>query len=420
MNGEGFMRAKEKVFNDFLKNMNENEFLKIKTLLENSGDNKFFLGVREDYLSIYYMGMSIATVRVLKNGGCSYTLSYYYLKGVKDKNGVCKYDGKTKGYYTVSSAIFWDEDNFKTILYNVRHHVLGFGARGYIYLEKACQQWIINANNSNPKSDWYYIDMEYIYKKDGEKSEHPFGRADIIAIKKSPENGIHKVAFVELKVGTGAYGVSIKVPSNITDKNDKDTYRKNVVKNLQKNLWDEKNVGVKLGSGLASHVVDFMQYFAEEEAALQLREEIVGIIDVHKKFGLIDESNSLYYINSGKKLSSTTDICIVTYSEAPDISREMLSKKAQERYSVQSLNDMKMDFYKYFFKGKGSSSLSIEKLINNADISGLIEMKKSYMEFMNTKEIEIECNQDIKKVSYRFVFRFIDMSDKKIDPTKCI
>ena len=35
------------------------------------------------------------------------------------------------------------------------------------------------------------------------------------------------------------------------------------------------------------------------------------------------------------------------------------------------------------------------------------------MKFMNTEEIEIDCNQEIKNVPYRFVFRFIDMSDKK-------
>lgn len=416
------MRAKQTVFDEFVGKMigDRTDFLKLKALLENNGNNKFFLGVREDYLSIYYMGMSIATVKVLKKGGCSYTLSYYYLQGVKDRNGVCKYDGKTKGYYTLSSNMFWDEDNFNTILSNVRRHVLGFGVKGYTYLEKACQQWIINANNSNSKSDWYYVDMEYIYKKDGEKSEHPFGRADIIAVKKSKDNGIHQVALIELKVGTGAYGISIDVPRNITEEKAKDTYRKEVVKSLQNDLWDQKNIGVKLGSGLASHVVDFMQYFADADAVSQLREEIVGIINVHKQFGLIDENSSLYHLESAKNLSTSTDVYIVTYSEAPDINKKMLSDKAQERYSVKSLNDMKNDFYKYFFKGKDSSSLPIEELINNNQIVGFIGMKNSYVEFMNTEKIEIECSQDIKNVPYRFVFRFIDTSNKEIELVRCI
>ena len=416
------MRAKEEIFNSFISRMegDQTDFVKIKSLLENKGDNKFFLGVREDYLSIYYMGMSIATVQVLKRGGCSYTLSYYYLQGVKDKNGVCKYDGKKKGYYTLSSEVFWNEDNFRTILHNVRCHVLGFGEKGYVYLEKACQQWIINANNSNSQSEWYYVDIEYVYKKDGEKSNHPFGRADMIAIKKIPDHGVHKVAFVELKVGTGAYDISIEVPKNITDKKAKEAYRKDVERRLQNDLWDPQNIGIKLGSGLASHVVDFMQYFAQRDAITQLKEEIVGIIDVHKKFGLIDEKSPLYGLKSAKNLSPSTDIYIVTYSEVPTIQKEMLSAKAQERYEVQSIKEIKKEFCKYFFDGKDSSSLSIEKLINKTQIAGLIGMKHDYMKFINTDEIEIECQQDIKNTSYRFVFRFIDISNKEVDSIRCI
>ena len=119
-------------------------------------------------------------------------------------------------------------------------------------------------------------------------------------------------------------------------------------------------------------------------------------------------------------LSPSTDIYIVTYSEVPTIQKDMLSAKAQERYEVQSIKEIKKEFCKYFFDGKDSSSLSIEKLINKTQIAGLIGMKHDYMKFINTDEIEIECQQDIKNTSYRFVFRFIDISNKEVDSIRCI
>ena len=128
----------------------------------------------------------------------------------------------------------------------------------------------------------------------------------------------------------------------------------------------------------------------------------------------------LYQLESTENLSTSTDIYIVTYSEAPGICKNMLSDKAQKRYSVKSLNEMKNELYKYFFKGKDSSLQSIEEIINNEQIAGFIGMKNRYIEFMNSEKIEIECNQDIKNVPYRFVFRFIDVSDKKINPIRCI
>ena len=201
------------------------------------------------------------------------------------------------------------KQNLNKIKNNVEKHVFGFGARGYVYLEKVCQQWIINNNNNNPDSDWYYVDMEYIYKEEDGDGDHPFGRADLIAIKKRPnENKKFDVAFIELKVGTGAYGVSIKIPDNIKGAEQRECCRKRVIKTLNKDLWDDEVKGVKLGSGLASHVVDFMHFFAEEQAKNQLRKEILGILKIHKKFDLIDESCPLYKLNVAEHIELNPDI----------------------------------------------------------------------------------------------------------------
>ncbi|MCR5108009.1 MAG: hypothetical protein K6B28_07570 [Lachnospiraceae bacterium] len=416
------MRAKKEVFEEYFKNMNKggNDFSKIRELLSDNG-KRFFLGVREDYLSIYYMGMSIATVKALKTGGCSYSLSYYYLKGVKDENGNSKYDNKMKGYYSIPSEVFWQREIFDRILKNVEEHVLGFGREGHTYLEKACQQWIINTNNNDPGSKWYYADMEYIYKEDGEKSDHPFGRADLIAISKEPDcNGIFQLAFVELKVGTGAYGISIKVPKKIVKKEEQEKYRENVKKWLKEDFWGKDVLNVKLGSGLSSHVVDFLHFFADNNATKQLRKEIAGIIDIHKKFGLIGKDVPLYKLKSEHEISNTTDIYIVTYSEAPGIKKEMLSMKAQEKYTVPTMHEMKEQFGKYFYKVEGSSSMPVECLIDPNVIDGLISLKDEYIEFTDNNEEQIECIQNIKNTDHRFVFRFIDVNDKETNPVHCI
>lgn len=416
------MRGKKEIFDEFIKcTKNSGDFSNIQNLLNSDSGKHFFLGVREDYLSLYYKGMSIASINMIKDGGCDYTLSYYYLKGVKDKNGDKRYDSKQNGYYKLSSDLFWDKHNFKQIIANVDKHVLGFGERGYVYLEKACQQWIINNNNSNPKSDWYYVDMEYIYKEDGKKTDHPFGRADIIAIsKKMDNNGYFQLAFVELKVGTGAYGISIKVPKKIKDAEERKARRDQVQLWLKDSLWRDEVIGVKLGSGLASHVVDFMHFFSDDKATAQLRKEIVGIINVHKQFGLINEDLSLYSLESDNQINSVTDIHIVTYSKAPEIEKNMLSELAQSRYEEPTLAEMKSAFAKYFYKIPGASSLPIETLINASDISGLIGLKQNYLKFMNSDDNQIECVQHIKNIPYRFVYRFIDLNNAEANPMECI
>ena len=424
------MRAKKSEFDLFFKNMNKcgDDFSKIKSLLHSNNGKDFFLGVRENYLSIYYKGMSIATVKALKKGGCSYTLSYYYLNHVKDENGNNKYDDKTSGYYALSSDVFWDEDkaNLRKIKSNVEKHVFGFGTRGYVYLEKVCQQWIINNNNNNPDSDWYYVDMEYIYKKDKKNEEdkgedkHPFGRADLIAIKKQPnDNDNFDVAFIELKVGTEAYGVSIQVPDEIKGKEKRDEHRKKIKEMLKNDLWNDGIKAVKLGSGLASHVVDFMHFFADEEAKNQLRKEILGILDVHKTFGLIEKTCPLYELKDINHIEVNPDIYIVTYSDVPCIEKYALSEKAKQRY-VPSLRQMKEDFGKYFYAGEGASSLPVEELINKDQIKGFIDLKHDYLKFLNTKEPQISCVQKIKGQDFKFVFRFIDTCSESTNSVNCI
>jgi len=427
------MRGKPDEFKNYFEKMGmeSDDFKNIKSLLN---EGNFFLGVRENCLSIYYMAMSLATVNVLDEGGCSYTLSYFYLQGVKKENGDMPFENKTNGTFTLNSSEFWNEDNQKSIKENVKAHIYGFNRAGKKYLEKACQQWIIDNNNSNPASPWYYVDMEYVYKEDGTAKEHPFGRADIIAISKErDENNLFRLAFVELKVGTDAFGISIDIPTDVDKEfkrkfgEDKEKYkkaradyRKDVEGWLKNDFWGDKISGVKLGSGIASHVVDFMHFFGEEKAKEQIREEIVGILNVHRTFGLINENIPLFNLSSACDIEPLTDIYIVTYSKAPHINKENLSPKAQSNYSEPTMAEMKAQLCKYLFDSKGASTLPVETLLKGS-VDGIMTIKDKYInEFMTGDEQQIECMQKIKNEDYRFVFRFLDISNESTDPVRCI
>ena len=174
-----------------------NDFCKIKSILALPD---YFLGVREDSINIYYKGMSMAKVQAYYHRACKYTTSYYYAEENLEKR-----QKDEQKQYILSPVMFWSEKYQNRIKERIKKHVYGYHD-GKMRLEKVCQQWIMNKNNSNPNSEWYYVDMEYIYKKKGELGNHPFGRADLIAIKRKPNaNNKHDVAFVELKVGVDAY-----------------------------------------------------------------------------------------------------------------------------------------------------------------------------------------------------------------------
>ncbi len=52
------------------------DYSQIKSLL---CSDDYFLGVREDYVNIYYKGMSMAKIETYYNRACKYSISYYYV-----------------------------------------------------------------------------------------------------------------------------------------------------------------------------------------------------------------------------------------------------------------------------------------------------------------------------------------------------
>jgi len=162
--------------------------------------DELFLGVRNNYLNLYYNCDSIARITYKKEEkSIVCEIDRYYLdgnphkdKGKKAKNlqpgEICKEYEKIKKYS------------------NKRNKE-----------EKKAQSILIINNNKNKSSNWFCIDIEYAksYENKAEKEEADCSpRFDIIAIsKKSP----HKAALIELKYGNKAIGGKSGIYKHIED-----------------------------------------------------------------------------------------------------------------------------------------------------------------------------------------------------------
>jgi len=357
----------------------EKDVNKIRETLEEDQGKNYILGIRENCLNLYYCGMSMAKIEADEKVGCKYTTAY------------CN-DKKPLSY-----------DEFWGNLHNIRQNIEAFvgtndkrdhsailtaGKGSKSHPEKDKQQWIMNMNNSDPKAAWYFVDMEYIYK--GESKSHPYGRADLIAVRKTPdEEGIHDVAFIELKTGIGAYKAS-----SISDEERKI---------LKKDLFDERVIGIKLGSGLASHIIDYMHFFKEDFYQNDTRQEIINILTIYRTLGIIPEdrtSEHPWYDFKKEQLAEVPRIYIVTYPKPGECT---------------SLRKTKEQFYKYLYndfeKGKGSSSKSIENLLSEEQLSGLLsqDAKVNFKSFIeNDSKHAISEKQKIGQRTFDFCFTFVD------------
>lgn len=79
--------------------------------------------------------------------------------------------------------------------------------------EKQAQQYLYIANNQNPNSRWFCIDIEYTKSFKGERTASGW-RFDLIAISKEKP---FRVALIELKYGNGALGGKSGIRKHIKD-----------------------------------------------------------------------------------------------------------------------------------------------------------------------------------------------------------
>lgn len=161
--------------------------------------NELLIGVRNNYLNLYYNCDSIAKITYTK-GTINCEIDKYYLKGVKDVS----IEKKGKLRVTPKCIVH----NYDTIKSNSNERANE---------EKKAQSKLVLLNNSNDESKWFCIDVEYIkqFKNAIQKKAAVLnGRFDIIALsKKEP----HRVALIELKYGKGAMGEKSGIYKHVED-----------------------------------------------------------------------------------------------------------------------------------------------------------------------------------------------------------
>ena len=203
---------------------------KLYTLYEDHKD-ELFIGVRNNYLNLYYNCDSIAKIEYKKRDKrivCE--IDKYYIDGKRYNS-----TDKEKRFRIEPKQICEEYDEIKT------------NSEKKSNPEKKAQSKLVISNNNNEKSNWFCIDIEYIkqFNNNTEKEKANInGRFDIIAISKEQP---HRVALIELKYASSAFSGK---------------------------------------SGIYKHIKDFIEFNREGFFESHLRQEIIEIIKSQKNLGI--------------------------------------------------------------------------------------------------------------------------------------
>jgi len=198
--------------------------------------DELFIGVRNNYLNIYYNCDSIAKIEN-KQGKIICEIDKYYLDGKH-------YKEKDKRRKIEPVEIFKKYQKIK-------EH-----SNSKATDEKKSQSKLVLLNNNNNFSKWYCIDIEWVkaFENQQQKDETKFnGRFDIIAITKEKP---HKVALIELKYGNGAIGGESGVFKHIADfkkYKDKNYFDKQEVCQI---IESQKFLGIDIPDSLKNIVLE--------------------------------------------------------------------------------------------------------------------------------------------------------------------
>lgn len=160
--------------------------------------DELLIGVRNNYLNIYYRLNNIAEVR-LADHGISCGIHPYFLRR----------DGKSNEVLTGSEIELYITDRYEAIKYLVEN-------KKNATMEKVAQQMLVMQNNASPLSKWFCVDVEWArsFNNQEEKDSCMASRMDIIAISKEAP---HRVAVIELKYGSKSVSGSAGVLKHIED-----------------------------------------------------------------------------------------------------------------------------------------------------------------------------------------------------------
>ena len=365
-----------------LKNLKNNHIKEYKYLVKKcfetdaQGNRLFFVGFRNEYLELYYKGMC-AFKLVEKAGKTLYTIDSYYVENDNSK---------------IEMTFDILQESFETICKQIEKHVTGKHDRRK-RREKICQQWIINGANQK-LDDWYYLDMEYI------DDSNPCGRFDMIAInRKLNKEGKHDVALVELKVKNGSFKGLDGTSYN---------KRKKAYDELRQNLYLPEYREIKYGSGIISHIADFLRYLQNTDSyTTQLKHELVEMIQSNVELGLIDQNNPLFRVNNVDMLSDKPQIYIVSYSYTQSLDGDINTKS--------EVKSMKRSFYNYLYNSK----YSLKNMLNPIQIDGILSERDQFKSFINEDGSRKICiTEKVGEEKYIFNIAFVDPD--KDNPLVCI
>jgi hypothetical protein len=194
---------------------------------------ELFIGVRNDYLNLYYNCDSIARIEYKKRFKkiiCE--IDRFYLNGNHYNS-----KQKEKRYRIEQSEIC------------KQYQVIKENSEGKKNFEKQAQSKLVLLNNGNKDSNWFCIDVEYVkqFNNKQEKNESEFnGRFDIIALsKKKP----HRVALIELKYGNGAISGESGIYKHVQDFikfGDKGFFEGHLKKEIIEIIKSQEELGISI------------------------------------------------------------------------------------------------------------------------------------------------------------------------------
>ena len=212
------------------------------TLYEKHKD-ELYIGVRNNYLNLYYNCDSIAKINYT-NGSISCVIDKYYIDG--------KTKDKEKRHKIEPNQI---SEQYEKIKKNSDDKLTN---------EKKAQSKLVFLNNGNKESNWFCIDVEYIkqFNNKQEKKESEFnGRFDIIVLSKERP---HRVALIELKYGNGAIGGKSGIYKHVADFSkfcDKGFFNAHLKKEIIEIIKSQKELGIPVPFELPKEIDVLMPEF---------------------------------------------------------------------------------------------------------------------------------------------------------------
>ena len=161
--------------------------------------DELIIGVRNDYLNLYYNCDSIAKITYRKGLICC-EIDKYYIDGKHYKK-----EDKEKQFKIYPTQLC---NHYSDIRKNSENKAT---------LEKKAQSKLVHLNNQNNDSNWFCFDVEWkkAFENTQEREKAEFnGRFDILAISKQKP---HNIAIIELKYGSDAIGGKSGIYKHIED-----------------------------------------------------------------------------------------------------------------------------------------------------------------------------------------------------------